>query len=64
MATTLTLQPSTRDRLKRYGTSGMTYDEILEAMMDQIDEQEFVADIRRLAAEADEKNLWIGLDNA
>lgn len=64
VVTTVTINAKTRDRLQRYGHAGMTYDEILQAMMDRIDEDEFVAEIRRLAAEADEKGLWVGLDEA
>ncbi len=64
MPTTLTLKPATRDRLKRYGHAGMTYDEILQGMMDRIDEQEFVREMYRLAEEADAKKSWVGLDDA
>lgn len=64
MATTLTLDPATRDRLKRYGHAGMTYEEILTALMDRVDEEEFVRELRRLAAEADEHDLWVELDDA
>ena len=64
MPTTLTLSPSTRDRLKRYGHAGMTYDEILHGLMDRFDEEDFVADMRRRAAEADEKGTWVNLEKA
>lgn len=63
MPTTLTLDPATRDRLKRYGHAGMTYDDILEAMMDRIDEEDFVREMRRLADEADEARSWVDLDD-
>lgn len=63
MATTLTLDPDTRDRLKRYGHAGMTYEEILTALMDRVDEEEFVRELRRLAAEADEEDLWVDLED-
>lgn len=62
MVTTVSLDPRIRDRLKRYGTAGMTYDDILQRLMDRFDEQEFVAQIRREAAEADEQDLWVDLD--
>ncbi len=63
MATTITLDPGTRERLKRYGHAGMTYEEILHALMDRIDEEEFVREVRTLAAEADENDLWVGLED-
>lgn len=64
MVTTLTLDPKIRDRLKRYGHAGMTYNEFLQNTMDRIDEQEFVADMLRRAAEADEKGSWVDLEDA
>ncbi|MCA1819450.1 MAG: hypothetical protein ABR562_04700 [Thermoplasmatota archaeon] len=61
--TTLSLSPAIRNRLKRYGHAGMTYDEILTHMMDRIDEEEFVRDLRRRADEADAKGTWVDLDD-
>ncbi len=63
MATTLTLDPATRDRLKRYGHAGMSYEEILIALMDRLDQEAFVRELRRLAVEADEHDLWVELDD-
>lgn len=59
MATTIPLAPSTRDRLRRFGHAGMTYDDILTALMDKVDEREFVADLRRQAARV---KTWVDLD--
>lgn len=64
MVTTLTLDPATRDRLKRYGHAGMTYDEILVALMDRVDADEFVLELRRRAEELDAKDAWIDLADA
>ena len=61
MATTIPLAPDTRDRLRMFGHAGMTYDEILNAMMDRIDEREFVADLRRRASRV---KKWVDLDDA
>jgi len=61
--TTVTLQQATRDRLKRYGHAGMTYDDILQGLMDRFDEQAFVAELRRRMAELDEREAWVGLDD-
>lgn len=63
VVTTLTISPKIRDRLKRYGHAGMTYDEILQAMMDKLDEQAFVQEMRRRAAELDEADGWVDLDD-
>lgn len=64
MVTTLTLNPATRDRLKRYGHAGMTYDEILESLMDRIDEEDFVREMRRRADELDARDGWVDLADA
>jgi hypothetical protein len=62
--TTLTLSPEVRDRLKLYGTAGMTYDDILVALMDQADEADFVREIRRRASELDSDKAWASLADA
>ncbi len=61
MPTTLTIDPKIRDRLKRYGTAGMTYNDILQLLMDKIDEQEFIADMWRRVEAADAANSWVDL---
>ena len=61
MPTTLTLEPATRDRLKRYGHAGMTYDQILNTMMDHFDQEDFVRDMRRRMDEADANRTWVDL---
>ncbi|MHB8585693.1 MAG: hypothetical protein ACYDDF_07640 [Thermoplasmatota archaeon] len=59
MATTIPLSSGTRERLRHYGHAGMTYDEILVAMMDRLDERDFVADLRRRAARV---RKWVDLE--
>lgn len=61
MPTTLTIDPKVRDRLKRYGHAGMTYDDILQNLMDRFDEQEFIVDLRRRAEAADAAGSWVDL---
>lgn len=56
MVTTLTVDPKVRDRLKHYGTAGMTYNEILTNLMDDVDRERFVQEMRRLAERETE---WI-----
>ena len=63
MPTTLTLSAATRDRLKRYGHAGMTYDEILRALMDRVDEEDFVIELRRRAEALDAAAAWVPLDD-
>lgn len=62
MPTTITIDPKVRDRLKRYGHAGMTYNEILERLMDEADEREFTAEIRRRYNELTDDDL-IDLDD-
>jgi len=40
--TTIQLPTDTRDRLKRFGLKGQTYKEILEALMDRVEYEEFM----------------------
>ncbi|MEA3204016.1 MAG: hypothetical protein QOI63_1696 [Thermoplasmata archaeon] len=49
MATTIPIEAIVRDRLKTFGHAGMTYSEILSRMMDRIERDEFVREMRRLA---------------
>ena len=64
MVTTLTIAPATRDRIKRHGHAGMTYDEILMALMDRVDEEDFVLELRRRADALDARQAWVDLDDA
>ena len=51
--TTIAISPKTRDRLRHYGTKGMSYGEILDRMMDELERERFVAEMRRLADEGE-----------
>lgn len=51
--TTIAIPPKTRDRLRRYGTKGMSYGQILDRMMDELERERFVAEMRRLADEGE-----------
>lgn len=59
MATTISLEPSTRDRLRAFGHAGMSYDEILRKLMDEVDREHFLAELHR---QADEESNWVELD--
>jgi len=62
MATTITVDAKVRDRLKTFGHAGMTYNEILTRMMDEIEREAFMADLRRQIAAATDKD-WVDLED-
>lgn len=62
MPTTISIDPKIRDRLKAYGTAGMTYNQILAALMDNTDREAFFAEVRRLAANP-ETESWVRLED-
>jgi hypothetical protein len=57
MATSIPLGGPVRDRLRTYGTAGMTYDEILTALMDEVDRKAFLEETRRRFARLTDKDL-------
>jgi len=59
--TTIQVPVGTRDRLKRFGLKGQTYEDILETLMDRVEYQEFMeAQHRRL----DERSKFVLLREA
>lgn len=40
--TTIQIPTETRDRLKRFGLKGQTYKDILEALMDRVEYEQFM----------------------
>ena len=58
--TSIPLDSKVRDRLKAYGTAGMSYNDILQRLMDERDRDAFIRDILR---EADETTEWVDLDD-
>ena len=61
MPTTLTVDPAVRQRLKTFGTHGMTYNEILTRLMDEAEKGEFFAQLRKELRTAD-RSRWARLD--
>ncbi|MEK6975322.1 MAG: hypothetical protein AABY18_03160 [Candidatus Thermoplasmatota archaeon] len=61
--TSIPLDSKVRDRLKGYGTSGMTYNDILLRLMDRFEEAEFFAQIRRDIEKADAEGSWVDLED-
>lgn len=47
MTATISLPEKVRDRLKTFGHAGMTYPQILQALMDRVDREDFVRELRR-----------------
>jgi hypothetical protein len=59
--TTIQVPVETRDRLKRFGLKGQTYQEILEALMDRVEYEEFMeTQYRRL----EERSKFVPLREA
>lgn len=46
MTATIAIPEAVRDRLKTFGHAGMTYPEILQALMDRVQREEFVRELR------------------
>lgn len=47
MTATIAVPETVRDRLKTYGHAGMTYPDILTALMDRVQRDEFVRELRQ-----------------
>lgn len=47
MTATIGIPEAVRDRLQTYGHAGMTYPEILTALMDRVERDDFVRDLRK-----------------
>jgi hypothetical protein len=58
--TTIALDAKTRDRLRTFGHAGLSYDEILQRMMDELDREHFVAEMHRIA---DAETNWVDLED-
>jgi hypothetical protein len=58
--TTIPLDSRVRDRLKKYGSMGMTYNEILTRILDQVDKEQFIREIRHRAAT---NKKWVRLED-
>ncbi len=47
MTATLSIPEDVRDRLKTYGHAGMSYTEILNQLMDRVQREDFVEELRK-----------------
>ena len=59
--TTIPLEPAVRDRLRAFGAAGMTYSEILTVVLDKVEREDFVREMRRRAA--DPAVAWVDLQD-
>ena len=57
MSTSIPLAGPVRDRLRTYGTAGMTYNEILTQLMDEVDRRAFIEETRRRLQRLRDKDL-------
>jgi predicted CopG family antitoxin len=57
--TTIPVTKEVRDRLKRYGTKGETYSDILKRLMDEADYETFM---ERQYKKFEEKEKFVSLD--
>lgn len=62
MTATIAIPEKLRDRLKTFGHAGMTYPDILKALMDRVQRDEFVAEMRKLYLETPRKD-YVDLDD-
>jgi len=59
--TTIQIPTETRDRLRQFGLKGQTYKDILEALMDRVEYEQFMEEqYRRLR----ERSKFVPLDEA
>jgi hypothetical protein len=47
MTATISVPEAVRDRLKTFGHAGMTYPQILQSLMDRVQREEFVEELRK-----------------
>ena len=47
-ATSIPIDSAVRDRLRSFGTAGMNYSEIVTAVLDRIEREAFVVEMRRI----------------
>lgn len=59
--TTIPIDPAVRDRLRSFGTAGMTYSQILTKVLDQIEMEKFFAEMQRELDDPD--TVWVDFDD-
>lgn len=56
MTATIAVPETVRDRLRTHGHAGMTYPEILTALMDRVEREDFVRELRKQYASTPRKD--------
>ncbi len=62
MTATIAIPEDVRDRLKTFGHAGMTYPDILRALMDRVERDDFVRDLRQQYKTTPRKS-YVNLDD-
>lgn len=62
MTATIAIPEALRNRLRTYGHAGMTYPEILSSLMDRVQRDDFVAELRGQYAATPRKD-YVDLDD-
>ncbi len=60
--TTISVHPEVRDRLKTFGHAGMSHEQILMALMDRVQRDSFVEELRHQYL-ATPRDAYIALDD-
>ncbi|HUR26081.1 MAG TPA: hypothetical protein VM327_08735 [Candidatus Thermoplasmatota archaeon] len=61
--TTIPLDSKLRDRLRGYGIAGMSYNDIIQRLLDERDRDDFIRDLQRRADQADRDGTWVDLED-
>ena len=59
---TISVNPEVRDRLKTFGHAGMSHEQILTALMDRVQRDSFVEELRRQYL-ATPRESYVNLDD-
>jgi hypothetical protein len=57
MTATIAIPEDVRDRLRTFGHAGMTYPDILRALMDRVERDDFVRELRKQYQTTPRKSL-------
>ncbi len=61
--TTIPIDSKVRDRLRSYGTAGMSYSDIVTRLLDERDRDDFVREMQRIAERADADGSWVDVED-
>lgn len=61
--TTIPIDSKVRDRLRSYGTAGMSYTDIVQRLLDERERDDFIREIQLRAERADAEGSWVDLED-